>query len=157
MIAKDFGEYMRNRRLEADFESMEALARASGVSAPTIMRIEVGKTKVPSIATLKKLAVPLKVPLEELMEAAGYFSTSDSEKDNIVKEEKVEYSINSTKEAVFNLINNPEELAKLDRSTLVRLQAYISAVLDFANKGDLTMDDLLKVEKFKKYLRKKKE
>ena len=138
MTPKEFGKYMRDCRLRAGFETMEALARASGVSAPTIMRIEDGKTETPTVATLKKLATPLKVSFEELMKAAGFLNTSSAA--DTIKEPCAEY------------LADPKKLAELDRATLVRLQAYISAVLDFANEGDLSPDDLRKIETFKKFL-----
>jgi len=149
LTTKGFGEYIKKLRLEAGFETMEALARASGVSAPTIMRLESGKTKDPSIDTLKRLAGPLHIPHKELMEAAGYFSTPNAD---TCKDERAEYSVNPTKEAVFNLLSNPVELAKLERPTLIKLQTYISAVLDFANGADLAPEELKKIQELKKIL-----
>lgn len=72
MNAKEFGKYIGNLRLQAGYETMESLSKASGVWGTTISRIEEGRTKSPSVETLKKLAPFLKVPYENILKAAGY-------------------------------------------------------------------------------------
>jgi transcriptional regulator with XRE-family HTH domain len=72
MNAKEFGKYLENLRLQAGYKAVDSLAKASEVWGTTIARIEEGRTKSPSIETLKKLAPYLKVPYEELLKAAGY-------------------------------------------------------------------------------------
>jgi transcriptional regulator with XRE-family HTH domain len=81
MNSKEFGKYIRKCWEEAGFESREALARASGISAPTLFRIENGKTREPGIETLKKLAKTLNLDEEDLMRKAGYLPENVKQED----------------------------------------------------------------------------
>ena len=72
MDAKEFGKYIGSLRLLAGYKTVDSLAKASEVWGTTIARIEEGRTKSPSIETLKKLAPYLKISYEELLKAAGY-------------------------------------------------------------------------------------
>ena len=62
-------EYVRKKREEAGL-SQYALAQKSGLSVRAIQLIEKGERK-PKAETLKKLAKGLKIPFEELAQAAG--------------------------------------------------------------------------------------
>lgn len=82
MDRREFGRYLRQKRREAGFLTLESLAQVSGVTASTIYRLEIGKTKAPSIDTLKKLAGPLKVSYQELLINAGFLTrANDAETD----------------------------------------------------------------------------
>jgi HTH-type transcriptional regulator, competence development regulator len=70
-VNKKFGNYLRELREKAGYESQRSLSLASGVSNATIARIENGDQN-PSPGTLKKLATPLCASCEEMMRAAGY-------------------------------------------------------------------------------------
>lgn len=72
MNSKQFGKYMKEIREDSGFATKAELSRASGVSEPTISRIERGKTGNPDIATLRALAKVLKAPEEDLVRKAGY-------------------------------------------------------------------------------------
>ena len=47
--------------------SQEKLARLANVSNNTIINIEAGKQQNPTVDTLKKIAKPLNVPIEDLI------------------------------------------------------------------------------------------
>jgi repressor LexA len=66
-----FGEYLRSKRKEKKM-TIRQLAVYSGISNAYISQIENGERGIPSPEVLKKLAGPLGVPYEELMEKAGY-------------------------------------------------------------------------------------
>lgn len=72
----EFGAYIRTLREKADI-SLNQLAEESGVSNAQISRIENGKRGVPKVDTLKRLAKPLKVSYEELLDKAGYFKKNN--------------------------------------------------------------------------------
>lgn len=76
MNNKDFGNWLKEKRIEAGYDSQGLLSRACGIDHSTIARWERGYTK-PSPDNLKKLAPYLKISYEELMAAAGYLDTSD--------------------------------------------------------------------------------
>lgn len=78
-MVKSIGEKIKNLRLQAGYESLGALHRASGVPMSTLSRIESGVQK-PRPETLKKLAPYLNVTQEELMAAAGYLDKVDPPK-----------------------------------------------------------------------------
>lgn len=66
-----FGDYLRRARRKAGFQRQIHLAKASGISAPTISRLEDG-TQKPTAETLVALSKPLELPVEQLMIVAGY-------------------------------------------------------------------------------------
>ncbi|MFJ5964549.1 helix-turn-helix domain-containing protein [Bacillus sp. NPDC093026] len=80
----NFGAYLRALREEQKL-SVNQLAMYSEVSAAGISRIENGKRGIPKPTTIKKLAGALKVPYEEMMQAAGYIEESTPA--HLVKEE----------------------------------------------------------------------
>ena len=67
--AVEFGEWVRRKREEAGL-SMNQLAKRSGLSEKYIRLLERGERR-PKVETLKKLALGLGVPFEEVAEAAG--------------------------------------------------------------------------------------
>ena len=79
MKDKEFGKYMQEKRLKLGL-SMEELGRKSKVSAPSIMRIEKGITKNPSTETLKKLALTLDIPWQEILDNTGISDPSPTSK-----------------------------------------------------------------------------
>ena len=103
MDAKEFGKYIENLRLQAGFRTRDSLAQTSGVWGTTIARIEEGRTKSPSIETLKRLAPFLKIPYEDLLKATGYL-----EDDSALKIEMADNRIyNELDRAIKDL--TPEE------------------------------------------------
>ncbi|WP_275999315.1 helix-turn-helix domain-containing protein [Aneurinibacillus migulanus] len=84
----NFGQFLRNLRNKKDM-TVNQLAMYSGVSAAAISRIENGKRGVPKPETIRKIAEALKVPYEELMEAAGYLpeeNPSSSQKQSLLND-----------------------------------------------------------------------
>ncbi|MDM5321482.1 helix-turn-helix transcriptional regulator [Bacillus altitudinis] len=73
----NFGAYLRALREEKKL-SVNQLAMYSEVSAAGISRIENGKRGIPKPPTIRKLAGALKVPYEEIMQAAGYIEEVSS-------------------------------------------------------------------------------
>lgn len=71
MESLSFGDYLKNTREKAGL-GINELAKASGVSAPYLSRLESGARKTPLPDVLKKLAPHLKVSYEEMMRAANY-------------------------------------------------------------------------------------
>lgn len=65
----EFGEWVRMKREEVGL-SMNQLAKRSGLSEKYIRLLERGERR-PKVETLKKLALGLGVPFEEVAEAAG--------------------------------------------------------------------------------------
>ena len=72
MPEPDFGRFIKELRERCEF-SQRQLAYLSGVSNTEIKRIEDGTRKRPSQEILKKLAKPLGVEYERLLQAAGYY------------------------------------------------------------------------------------
>jgi transcriptional regulator with XRE-family HTH domain len=64
------GARVRQLRTERGM-TMEALARAAGLTLSTVARVEKGWIKEPSRRTVRKLAAALGVPAEELEREMG--------------------------------------------------------------------------------------
>lgn len=79
MVTESIGKIIKRLRIQAGYDSLGELYRASGVPISTLSRIE-SDTQKPQPETLKKLAPYLNVSQEELMTAAGYLDTSDPPK-----------------------------------------------------------------------------
>lgn len=75
---KKFGDFLRNVRENAGFESQRSLSVSAGLSNATIARIENGEQE-PKPETLRRLSEPLKIPYERLMREAGYLDSEDSQ------------------------------------------------------------------------------
>lgn len=71
MNQRIFGEWLRQKRMDAGYRSQGELSRACGVDHSTIARWERGDVR-PNPENLKKLAPSLGVSYEEAMAAAGY-------------------------------------------------------------------------------------
>lgn len=71
MDAQNFGEYLRSLRLARKL-SINQLAERTGISAAHISRLERSMREIPRPDTLRKLALGLGVPFDELVRAAGY-------------------------------------------------------------------------------------
>jgi transcriptional regulator with XRE-family HTH domain len=69
---KEFAKHFTELRLKVGFKTIDDLAKAADVWSLTIKRIESGQNKMPSPTILEKLAKPLGISAEELIEAAGY-------------------------------------------------------------------------------------
>jgi len=85
----DFGEYLRKLREEQRW-SLRQVAAKTGVSVSYITQIENGKRKAPGPEILKKLAPVYKVPVRELLKAAGYLEDANEIKAILSDEEEVE-------------------------------------------------------------------
>ncbi|MGE6630089.1 helix-turn-helix domain-containing protein [Bacillus sp. NPDC077027] len=85
----NFGTYLRTLR-EKKKLSVNQLAMYSDVSAAGISRIENGKRGIPKPLTIKKLSHALKVPYEEMMQAAGYIEDNSSA--SMIKEQHDSYT-----------------------------------------------------------------
>jgi transcriptional regulator with XRE-family HTH domain len=91
----EFGKYLKTLR-ERRGLSIRKLALSAGVSNSYLSQIENGQRGIPSPWILQKLARPLKVEYEELLQAAGYLFAQ--EKGNsavgqyIFRDEDCEYS-----------------------------------------------------------------
>ena len=73
-----FGEYIKGKREERGY-TQRKLALAAGLGNSTISRIE-GEGRIPDIATLTKLAKALRLPMEDLAQAAGFAMPEESPK-----------------------------------------------------------------------------
>lgn len=85
----NFGAYLRALREKRKL-SVNQLAMYSEVSAAGISRIENGKRGIPKPPTIKKLAGALKVPYEDMMQAAGYIEEASSA--HVIKEEETTFT-----------------------------------------------------------------
>lgn len=74
----NFPKLLKKLRETAGFESQIAFAKVVGVDNSTIARLESGETR-PSLETLDKFALVLRVSQMELMIAAGYIDMDSSE------------------------------------------------------------------------------
>ncbi|USK66269.1 transcriptional repressor LexA [Peribacillus frigoritolerans] len=99
----EFGSYLRKLRKERGL-SIRRLEEMSGVSNAYLSQIENGKRGLPSPEILKKIYEPLDVGYTELMEKAGYISTS-------VKSELIPETIEALEstDALSELISNAGE------------------------------------------------
>ena len=89
----DFGEYLRKLREEQRW-SLRQVAAKTGVSVSYITLIENGKRKAPGPEILRKLAPVYKVPIRELLKAAGYFEDANEIKAILSDEDEVERAFN---------------------------------------------------------------
>ncbi|RXT02876.1 helix-turn-helix domain-containing protein [Ammoniphilus sp. CFH 90114] len=78
MHARAFGDFLRESRLQQKL-SIRKLERLSGVSNAYISQIENGNRGIPSPEILRKIAEPLGLSYEELLEKAGYVDTPTSD------------------------------------------------------------------------------
>lgn len=97
-MPKTIGKELADLRAIAGYESLSDLSRASGVTVATLSRIE-NDIQKPSPSTLEKLANPLNVSHDYLMELAGYISSSDTETSYLRRRiAELSEEINSVKE-----------------------------------------------------------
>ena len=66
-----FDAYIRKLRMDQKLSLRDVAAR-TGVSVSYLIMIEHGRRSAPGVPILKKLAPVYKIPLHELMKAAGY-------------------------------------------------------------------------------------
>ena len=85
----DIGEYLRSLR-EGQKLSLREAAAKTGVSVSYITQIENGKRNAPGPEVLKKLAPAYKVPVRDLLKAAGYMDDLKEIKSVLSDEEEVE-------------------------------------------------------------------
>lgn len=97
----NFGAYLRALR-EKKKLSVNQLAMYSEVSAAGISRIENGKRGIPKPSTIKKLAGALKVPYEDMMQAAGYIEEVSSA--HVIKEEETAFTQIKKQQSNMNLM-----------------------------------------------------
>lgn len=89
----NFGDYLRKLREEQRW-SLRQVAAKTGVSVSYITLIENGKRKAPGPEILKKLAPVYKVPVTELLKAAGYLEEGKEIKAVLSEEEEVGRAFN---------------------------------------------------------------
>ncbi len=78
MNARAFGVYLRESRTQKKL-SIRQLERLSGVSNAYIPQIGTGSRGIPSPEVLRKIADPLGISYEELLEKAGYVDSPPSD------------------------------------------------------------------------------
>jgi transcriptional regulator with XRE-family HTH domain len=88
MDSSEFGKFIKLLRKKRGL-TLVALSKASSVSQPHLSHIENGKRGVPSPELLNKLAKPLGVKYNTLMEAAGYLEISPEGK---LEQAKIEFN-----------------------------------------------------------------
>lgn len=118
--------------------SQAALAKLAGTSQGYISDLENGKISSPTIGVINRIARVLDIPNDVI---ARTISAIDG------GAEAVDTS-RLTKDAIVALLNKPQELAKLDTATLLRLKLFISAILEFAGDDDLTTEQLDLLSRF---------
>lgn len=117
MKAEDFSRYLRGLRKEKKL-TIRQLDMYSGVSHSYISQMERGDRGIPSPDILKKLAKPLGVEYEELMERAGYITKEEVFK-NALKEgylgdvNSTDVVDDKTKEFMKQMFEDPETILKL--------------------------------------------
>ncbi len=85
-MLENFGEYMKNLRLEQRL-SLRDVAAQTGVSISYLTQIEHGRKKNPGADILKRLAPLYNVPVRDLLKAAGYL---EEVKPILTDEEEIE-------------------------------------------------------------------
>jgi transcriptional regulator with XRE-family HTH domain len=130
-------EFARLSNIARGQKSTKEFAEEAGLDSFLFTRLcsEV-EYQQPSIETVEKIIKnnqSLKNISSEILKAASHNPEEFPEltRDQINMERL-------TKESALTLINNPQELAKLDKEALSKLHSYIGAVLDFSNKDDFT-------------------
>lgn len=119
-MAETIGRLIKRLRLQAGYESLGELYRASGVQVSTLSRIESG-SQIPQPDTLKKLAPYLHASVEQLMIAAGHLPGNNKaiqNKNNDLEQQWPE-GIKVLRRAQSNL--TPEKRKKMLRL----IEAYI--------------------------------
>jgi transcriptional regulator with XRE-family HTH domain len=71
-----FSDYLASAITNSGFKNPSRFAMASDISIATISRV-MNKKQMPDIFTLRKMAVTLGKPIEELMVAAGYLKEEE--------------------------------------------------------------------------------
>lgn len=109
MKAEDFGNYLRSLRKKRKL-TVRQLDMYSGVSHSYISQMERGVKGIPSPDILKKLAKPLDIDYEDLMEKAGYIT-----KEEILKAAlpsiQIEHGLQKSFDDFFqSLKDNPDDL-----------------------------------------------
>ena len=94
----EVGNIIKEARIKQGY-SQNALANASGVTCPTICRIESGKIQKVNSQILKDLSKPLNISYERLMVAAGYVDDVD----RLIYDERVERTYLLPEEAIKEL------------------------------------------------------
>jgi len=77
-----FGSYLKEIRENKGW-SINQLAQAADISGSQISRIENGLRGIPKPQTLRKIAVALNIPYEELMKKAGYLQQDAAKHEDI--------------------------------------------------------------------------
>lgn len=72
LTQNNFGIYLRYLRKDKDL-TVRKLGKLSGISPSYITNVENGKRGTPSPAILKKIAEPLGISYDKLLECAGYW------------------------------------------------------------------------------------
>jgi transcriptional regulator with XRE-family HTH domain len=121
MNPNEFGQYMKEIREKAGYDSQASLGKAGGVWNSTIARIEAGQTKNPDPVTLTKLAPFLKISVNELMLAAGYLdpaSNTSLAPDNTATKDNINFDLPKPGEIPDELIPKITELIKQNLGSL---------------------------------------
>lgn len=113
MKAKEFGKYIKKIREEKEL-TIRQLELYSGISNSYLSLMENGKRGVPSAGIIKKLAVGLKTPYEDLLSKAGYLDENGEKNLNWEDDPEIKKNESSVK-----LAREMDELLKSDDEEMV--------------------------------------
>ena len=117
-IKKGFGLWLKRKREQRGLR-IRQLAKFSGVSSAYISLIENGRRGTPTPKVLQKLAKPLKVSLQEIYKAAGYYEEITAEEKHIQAAHKQVEILLSEED-----LNVVERFLKIARDRLKKEKGY---------------------------------
>lgn len=141
MNAKEFGQYLRSLRKKQK-KTLEQLKKETGLSQPFLSQLENGNKGIPTLETLKKLAVPLQESPINLMINAGYIdlvedfakSTSDILKsENLFVGRRKDASIVHMTTIIFEKIeelSNMPENNEYSKKFFINFNLHLKKYLD---------------------------
>jgi len=112
----DFSSYLKNLIKKSGY-SYRKLGSLSGVNHTYLSKICRGSSGVPSPEILKKIAVPLFIPYEDLLRAAGY----------LLSESSAPYSSNPAEDILLRV-------ARLTSEGKEKLSEYLDFLEDWERK-----------------------
>jgi len=116
----EFSKYIKYLRDTRNLSQRE-LAKMAGISNTEIWRIEKGDRSKPSPKVLEKLAAPLGVSYEHLMEKAGYITPSSGESWNSIINDIEEAINNNSFDQIINIIADEYSITFKEAKNKIRL------------------------------------